>query len=349
MDYKILYIEDLQPQSIEDDLKRQGYNVTTNNADDFDELLNTLNQDFDAYVLDFRLTANRGRLDAPAIAQAIRTKGNNHKDTPIILISNEDKLKEFDKDLTSQDLFDFAVSKTIFRNKVDKYSKRINSFIEAYKTIKNTKLEGILGITQEEINICVDYRLLEKMNSEKIKDDIHATCRFVNISLIRGIGILIGSDVLSARLGVNKESNDWERLLELLNPYKYKGILSDSYDRWWSEKILTWWSSIADGVSLRRTDSKKRVEILNKKLNLDLTPLSHLPHANSTCFWTICMETKKALDPNEGFIINKKEYFPWQEMEYLSLHSALEQSGYRQFLSPSDRAEIRKVETDGTF
>jgi CheY-like chemotaxis protein len=191
MEYKILYVEDLVAYSIEDNLKRQRYNVTTNDADNFEELLNVLNQDFDAYVLDFRLTANKGRLDAPAIAQAIRTQGNNHKDTPIILISNEDKLKEFDKDLTSQNLFDFTISKTIFRDKIEKYSKRINSFIEAYRTIKNAngQLNAILGITSEEIDAFIDYRLLEKINSEKIKDDIYANCRFINISLIRGIGI----------------------------------------------------------------------------------------------------------------------------------------------------------------
>ena len=351
MEYKILYVEDLVAHSLEDNLKRQGYNVTTNDADNFEGLLNALNQNFDAYVLDFRLTANKGRLDAPAIAQAIRTQGNNHKDTPIILISNEDKLKEFDKDLTSQDLFDFAISKTIFRDKVEKYSKRINSFIEAYKTIKNAncQLDVILKVTPEEIGTFIDYRLLDKINSEKIKDDIYANCRFINVSLIRGIGILIGSDVLSARLGVDKESKDWEKLLEVLRPYKYNGILSDSYDRWWSEKILTWWSSIVDDVSLRRTTAEKRVGILKEKLNLDLTPLSTLQLANSTYFWTICMETKKALDPNEGFIINKKEYFPWQEMEYLSLYGALEQSDYRKFLSPTDRNEIRNIETHGAL
>jgi CheY-like chemotaxis protein len=351
MEYKILYVEDLVAHSIEDNLKRQGYNVITNDAESLEELLNALNQDFDAYVLDFRLTANRGRLDAPAIAQAIRTKGNNHKDTPIVLISNEDKLKEFDKDLTSQDLFDFAISKTIFRKEADKYSKRINSFIEAYKTIKNAngQLDTILGITPEEVDSFIDYRLLEKINSEKIKDDIYANCRFVNISLIRGIGVLIGNDVLSARLGVDKESKDWEKLLDILEPYKYKGVLSEAYDRWWSEKILIWWSNFSDNISLRRTTAEKRVKILKEKLGLDLIPLSPLQHANSTCFWTICMETKKGLDPNEGFIINKKEYFPWQEMEYLSLCGALEQSDYRKFLSPTDRAEIRNLEIHGAL
>jgi hypothetical protein len=137
MAYKILYVEDQVALSIEDDLKRLEYDVTSNNADSFDELFDLIIQDFDAYIFDFRLTANKGRLDAPAIAQAMRTKGANYKVAPIFLISYEDNLKEFDKDLTSQDLFDFAVSKTDFRGNLPKYLSRINSFIIAYKKISD--------------------------------------------------------------------------------------------------------------------------------------------------------------------------------------------------------------------
>lgn len=61
------------------------------------------------------------------------------------------------------------------------------------------------------------------------------------------------------------------------------------------------------------------------------------------------METKLGLDPNEGYIINKKEYAPWQEMEYISLYAALEQSKYRAFLSPSDKLEILDIEKNGSF
>lgn len=350
MAYKILHVEDQVSLSIEDDLKRLGYDVTSNNADDFDELINCINDDFDAYIFDFRLTANKGRLDAPSIAQTIRTKGINYKATPIFLISNEDKLKEFDKDLTSQDLFDFAVSKKDFRNDLLKYSSRIDSFITSYKKILEAQFElnEILSIFKSKFNL-LDYRLIEKLQSEKIKDEVFAYCRFINTSLIRCIGPLIGCDVLSARLGVSKKSKDWEKLLELFEKYKYKGILSDVYLRWWSEEILEWWNNNFEGKSLRRINSKERVNLLSGKFDLDLESIDPIQHANSSCFWTICMETKYPLDPSEGYIIDKKEIAPWQEMEYLSLKAALEQSDYRKYLSPTDRSEIREIEKNGTF
>lgn len=351
MAYRILYIEDQIAASIEEDLRNIGYNVTTNNADEFNGLLDAINEDFDAYIFDYRLTANKGRLDAPALASTMRTKGVNYKIAPIILISYEDNLMEFDKDLTSQDLFDFAISKKEFRSDMQKYSLRINSFIMAYKCIIANEfgLDSIISKSTEKINQLIDYRLIEKLQTDKIKDDVYAYCRFINYSLIRGIGPLIGKDILSARLGVSKESKDWGRLIEALKEYQYKGILSDVYKRWWMEEILEWWSKLSEGKPLRRLSSKERVEILGTFLGIELSPIEPIKHSSSTYFWTICMETKEALDPSEGYIIDKKEISPWQEPEYLSLNSALEQSKYRGFLSPVDKEEIRNIEKNGTL
>lgn len=351
MAYKILYIEDQIAASIEDDLKKLGYDVKSNDADKFDELIDAINDDFDAYILDYRLTANKGRLDAPALAQTMRTKGNNYKAVPIFLISYEDNLREFDKDLTSQDLFDFAVSKKEFRQNLSKYSSRINSFILAYKCISESgfDLKTILAKSSDEIDKLIDYRLIEKLGSDKIKGDKYAYCRFINISLIRCVGPLIGIDILSARLGVSKESRDWGKLLDLLEKFKYHGILSDVYNRWWMEEISNWWSELAEGKSLRRLNSKERVGILSSTLNLNLDPIEPITYSKSTNFWTICSETDQALDPSEGYIIDKKELAPWQEMEYLSLYAALEQSRLRKYLSPIDREEIRNIEKNGAF
>jgi hypothetical protein len=330
------------------DLEIQGYEVKTDNSEDLNILLDKVNEGFDAYLFDFRLTANKGRLDAPSIAQAMRTKGKNYKESPIFLISDEGKLKEFNKDLSSQDLFDFAVSKTNFRKDIEKYSKRINSFISAYKEIKENKFQmnKILGLSSSEIEKLIDYRLLEITKNEKIKNDVFAYCRFLNITLIRGIGPLIGEEILSARLGVKKESNDWPTLLEILKDYRYKGILSDVYSRWWMQLVLDWWNKEFQGESLRRNNSLERVTLLKNKFNLDLQPIDPIEYAVSSNFWTICKDSKNALDPIDGYIINSRVIEPWHELEYLSLKSALEHTKSRDFLSPNDKAEIRKIEKD---
>ena len=105
--YKLLYIEDQPADSIKDDLSRQGFLVDVDNADDFQSAISKIGaSNFDAYLMDFRLTANKGIVDAPTYASTIRTFGRNHKNKPIVLISNERNLSEFENDFTSQDLFD---------------------------------------------------------------------------------------------------------------------------------------------------------------------------------------------------------------------------------------------------
>ena len=345
--YRILYIEDQVAESMRDDLQRQGYLVELHNTDDFISLFETINKEFDAYLLDFRLTVHKGLLDAPAIASSIRTDGIHHKDTPIVLISNERNLPVLDKDLTSQDLFDFAVSKEKFRADLRKYSNRINSFINAYRCIKEShfKLNLILGLTDTECAELIDSRIVSKLEDDKIRDNVYAYCRFINTAFIRSIGPLIGVDVLAARLGVDPKSTDWEKLLEELNKYKYRGILADSYDRWWMDMILKWWSTISQGVSLRRTSASDRVNILRSHFGFNLKSLNH---SSNTNFWTICMITKMPLDPIEGYIIKKKDISEWQEMEYISLVGALENPDYQKFLSQIDRREIRKLGYNGT-
>ena len=356
MAYKILHLEDQLADSMKADLERFGYEIIVNTTDDFDDLFSTINNtQFDAFLFDFRLTDNKGRLDAPAIAQAIRTKGKNHQEAPIILISNESNLAEFDKDLTGQDLFDFTVSKPDFRNNLDKYTQRISSFIQAYSLIRKYEfdLSPILGINEKEKDTLLDYRLEEKSKSKRINDDAYAFCRLLNQSLIRAVSPLVGEDILAARLGVdihnpaNKDS--WKSVISILEEFKYKGILSGIYDRWWFERILDWWKTIEDKKSLRRLSAIERVSILNTKFELNLVPAAPIKHATSSSFWTICMEEKKPLDPIDGYVINKKNYAPWQEMEYLSLDGALEQSYLRDFLSPISKEEIRKIEKDGTL
>ncbi len=134
MAYNILYIDDLETKSREEDIKNLGYEVrlynpTSNLSDLFLELEEFKN--VKATVLDYRLTkgSNNACFDAPTIAQTLRTK---HKEDlqgfPMVLMSNETiKVAEFDKDLTSQDLFDFVLTKEEFSNDMPNFKKKLDS------------------------------------------------------------------------------------------------------------------------------------------------------------------------------------------------------------------------------
>lgn len=348
MKYRITYIEDQPAHSIANDLGRFGFDVIVDNADNFDRTLSIMMNETDAYLMDFRLTANKGNVDAPTFASTLRTFGQNHKSNPIILISTEENLPAFDNDFTSQDLFDFVVGKKKFRENINKYSKRIVSLIESYKLIEVEcfDINKVLGI---EFHNIADYRLIEKLNSAKAKEDIYAFCRIIYYSLIRSIGILVGREVLAARFGIDKSCADFDLFLEKISSCKYSGILSSSYERWWSHEVIEFWNSIAGNKSLRRTNAKERVEIINQALDLELVPAKPLKHATSTNFWTICTVTHEPLDPNEGYVYSKKELEVWQEEEYISLYAVLEYPDNKVYLSPIDRSEIFELSKNVTL
>lgn len=348
MAYKILYIDDLETQSREKDIENLGYGVklynpTSNISDLFTEL-----EDFkvvSASVLDYRLTkgANNACFDAPTIAQTLRTKHKEDlQDFPLVLMSNENiKIDEYDKDLTSQDLFDFVLTKQEFSDDMPNFKKKLDSFIKSYETIKLNKfdLNKILDLNAES-----NLHSRVKSNTLKIGNNIFMLSNFLYYEVVRPIGMLIGEDVLSARLGVSKESNDWNKLLEIIKSSFYTGIFSDYHNRWWMEKVNKWWSeTITSETTLRRLNAVERVALLKTKLNLDLIPLEKTKHSVSSNFWTICKYSKEPLDPFDGIEL-LKEHHPWQEKEYISIDSALiKMDDYKDIISTIDKKVIREL------
>ena len=54
---KILYIDDQGTDSLKLDLEKYGFDVDTSDASEFNSTLAKINEDFDAYVMDFELSA----------------------------------------------------------------------------------------------------------------------------------------------------------------------------------------------------------------------------------------------------------------------------------------------------
>ncbi|WP_129367300.1 hypothetical protein [Lutibacter sp. HS1-25] len=348
MAYKILYIDDLETKSREKDIENLGYEVKLYNpTSDISDLFKELDAKTKACVLDYRLTKgeNNACFDAPTIAQTLRTKHKNDlKDFPLILMSNEGiKVKEFDKDLTSQDLFDFVLTKQEFSNDKSNFKKKLDSFVKSYEIIIQHKFDLNKIIAFDE-NFTLHSRI--KSDALTINKNLFSLSSFIYYDVVRPIGILIGEDVLSARLGVSKESEDWNKLLEIINSSIYAGAFSDYLKRWWMDKINKWWSeTISSEVSLRRLNADERVELLKSKLGLkNLTPLTKTKHSLSSNFWTICKDSREPLDPFDGIELIK-DYLPWQEKEYLSIESALagKMDEYKNQISEIDKKAVREL------
>lgn len=336
---RVLYIEDQSGETIIDNLERIGVEVVINSADQFNDTVAEIQNDYDAYLMDYRLTANKGLVDAPTYATAMR--GGIAKEHPIILISNDKNLAEFKKDFTSQDLFDIVINKTNFNDNIIKYCHRITDLVDAYKVIKssNFNIDTTLGLDSHDE---LDFRLIDKLQHYAESNNTYGFCRTIYYSLVRGCGYLIGIDMIAARFGIDKECKDFHKFLEILNPCKYTGIMSKSYERWWAHKVIEKWNEFSS-LSLRRLEAAKRVEILNEKFGLQLIPAKALKLSNSTTFWTICSLYKHPLDPAEGYQYHLKDIDVWQEPEYISLLAALEYPDLQNKISRMDQKEIREI------
>ncbi|MCX2838381.1 hypothetical protein OQ279_09470 [Salinimicrobium sp. MT39] len=347
MAYKILYIDDLETESRLSDIRNLGYVADLfNPTSDLTDLFGALETDTRACVLDYRLTKgiNNACFDAPTIAQTLRTKHKNDlKDFPLILMSNETiKVQEFDKDLTSQDLFDFVLTKEEFSRDKQRFREKLDAFINSYETIVKYKfdLKKIIGFDD---NYILHSRI--KSDAAAISKNLYTLSSFIYYDIVRPIGIMIGEDVLSARLGVSKESGDWKKLLEIIDSSIYEGVFSEYLTRWWMDKIIKWWNDeISPGVSLRSLNAEERVELLKSKTGLkELVPLTKTKHSLSSSFWTICKHSGQPLDPFDGIEL-LKTYLPWKDKEYISIDSALEKmDDYKLLISKIDKKAIRDI------
>jgi hypothetical protein len=347
MAYKLLYIEDLHPESIISDLNSQGIKVVPLNPSKFEDVFEIIVKgDYNAILIDFRLTSGTGKavFDAPTVAQTQRTKNSTegiHK--PIFLISTEKNISAYYKDFTSNDLFDLSISKEVFQKDLTKYCQIFISFIDAYSTIEKSKFKLVdILKTNEALYSNLDYRIEESLNNHLFKSNTYKISKFIYKNIIKSIGVLIGEDVLAARLGVSIKSEGWENLKKIFDDASYKGIYSVPYNRWWAIEVERICLERLGINSLRRLKANQRIELLNKAGLNNLLPIDKLEFTESTNYWTICKHFKVPLDPIDGLELFQREIIPWQEKQYISMLAALRSSDYLEDVKAPDKKRFKE-------
>ena len=305
---------------------------------------------YDGVILDLRLDGNTEidvKFTASGLAQELRNRSAANegiKDVPIILCSTDKKIREYyNRDHTSHDLFDYRFVKDASPN-WEKIASKLQSLANGYEEIKKCKgnLNDILG---RDINP-IDSRVLGKFIDKDSDFPIHEYSQHFLKEVIRKPGPLIQKKLFAARLGIDIEnSSDWSNLLDkFFSDEKYKGVFSDSWDRWWMDLIQIKFKSLT-GKRLASLNAEQKVQflILATKLKY-LVAAKPIQKSVSTNFWTICEHFKKPLDPLEGFKIHyTKEPKPWQDQMYLSFEAASERLGLKDGLKVHSD-EIERLE-----
>jgi hypothetical protein len=330
---KYLYIDDETNDTINSftsGLKDENLIIEYKHVDEInpkDFFINNL-KNYDGLLLDLRTDefSKNSNFTGSVWGQHVRDLSTdsklNVKDVPIVLFSTDDKLRAtYFKDLTSNNIFDRFLTKG---NSPDNAKIKLISLANGYQEISKEKnFNKLLKI--DTVNL--DPRIFSRFEGG---EDIptHEYAQMILKDLIYAKGVLINEKYLASRLGIDKDiSADWNKIKEIFDCVKYKGVFSDGWDRWWMFGVDKLFNNIS-GTFLTYLDAKERVAIIKEKLDLEeLSFPEPIDKNESYDYWTVCKALKKPLDPHEAFkVYTRSEPKPWQEYEYISLSAWLEKS-----------------------
>lgn len=274
------------------------------------------------------------------VAQEIRTRANDeqawlHWTYPVILLSMQERLERFYKpDSTGHDLFDAIYAKEEVSSKSEQVARELISLVDGYVTLRQAGRQGqsaetrlLLLLGENVSSQRLDPRVQERLLGGASFHPCHVDAQFIMQKLLLRPGLLIGEELLAARLGVDlQKSKDWSLLREKLGTLRYRGIFHAGWERWWARDLEAWWRQLPSHPrALSMLEAGERVDVLRKDLGLEgLEAAEPIQPSYSTRFWTICSETKRPLDRADAVRIAEPEPEPWQEPRYLSLNEALQ-------------------------
>ncbi len=332
MAIKYLYIDDETKAKVEGinkllNASPKQLEVKHEQPNTWNEQVNTLigeqylNQ-YDGLLLDLKLEFSKGEENnvkyyGSDLAQTIRTavKAGQIKDLPILLCSTDDKLRGF-FDRTSIDLFDKRYNKHKELSLPNTILEFV-SFAEAYQLLNaGVPLKDLLGASDY-----LETDLVAIQSTYNTFATSHEKAIFLFYQIIQKTGLLIDEDLLAIRLGVDKEkSADWPVLLEQLSKlFKYNGVLSTAFDRWWQKDLLFWWKEqFKKGIKI--TSAKDRTEQLKTFFKLkELTPLELPEHHKYNTFWYKCKLSNYPLESADGLRTLEQPKYVWHEPSYISM------------------------------
>lgn len=313
----------------------------------------------DGLMLDLRLDQSVGDngesadYRAGALAQQIRTLATEKKISafPIFLWSIDAKLsKSFNKDNTSQMLFDMVILKGELPDNASLVEKRLASVAKAYKDIaaslkKSNSFFDLLQLPEAD-RCLMNPRIGEEFAQGPKSFPVHVYASYILNEIILMAGPLIDESLLCARLGLDSNQSSLSGLFENLDAKcQYEGPFGDAWKRWWWPLVEKWWLSLDEhGKPMTSLPAPDRVDVLKKKLKLKGL-VAAKPYANGygQYFSTVCQALEFPLDPIDGFVIASSGMKPWQDKCYLSREAALNRSKYnvRVELDPFEKERLQ--------
>lgn len=313
--------------------------------------------DYDAIIMDQKLTGTKRTIpyQGTTIIQEMRTRmvksNSGMSPKPIVLWSVAKNITSYHDDKSSHNLTDAVWRKDDFGSKVEYANEcieELKDLVNGYQILNEIKsnsatknyLDSIFSLHESDIGILPNQFTVFFENKSNRKP--HIISQFIINSVLRFNGPLINKSTLLARLGVSNKSKNIDQLLNKVDYCKYRGIYSQTNNRWWTQLIYNWWISNIDNRHPSSFSAAERVSLLQKALKVNLDHAAISEGHSSNYFWNSCPFTDVPLDPIDSFKIIFPDKREWQDDIYISYNAAknrnYKDSGYA--LDPLDKIRL---------
>lgn len=311
-------------------------------------------------LMDVDLSAAPGENGTgPGIAQDIRVKQKARaiSEFPVVRFAAIAPVeKNLKGDPASDDLFDLKIQKEALTKEGGWVVEQLHGLLEIYSALAEESPDESTFLKFLDISPDRWARVGHVGLQSRVLTGLQAAPHVAAGSLLRDFllpaGLLIGEDLLAIRLGIDarQSAEEWFALRESL-PFRYTGVASSRFVRWWARDLETWWLEAFKGVSpLASLTSVERVNVLTGgQAAKKLTPLT-LPNGSAGSKpWRLCSlvaerEPKELLpiDPLESVRFMPRTDLPaWVDPQYAALGPALqERNDFR--LNQSDLSRLSK-------
>ena len=289
------------------------------------ELLKSNWNQTDGFLLDLKLNGtgpNNTKFSATSLAQWIRSyaveEDKPHK--PIVLLSNDLQCAHYTDDVTSHDLFDIVIERTVDLP-WEPFAIQLDILAETYCSLNADKEKNLHNIFQKDF---IDSSVT--MLAPFVKSDSFNVSRFAMFvlhDLFEHSGCLIDESVLAARLGIDKvkSGKEWEKFRDIhFSSVQYTGVFAQLKRLYWNKEAINIFKKMTGGKSPASMTGPQRVEAIKAAVSEAQNLVAYLPegHCKSVYYWTVDEVTKKPLDASEGYIIQEENGLKaWQEPRYV--------------------------------
>jgi hypothetical protein len=281
------------------------------------------------------------RGSGPGIAQDLRVKqrAGEIAEYPIVRFAARAPVERNVKgDPGSDDLFDLKILKEELAQDVAAAQLRLIGLEAVYAGLaaRNPAAPNVLNEL-----LGLDDATLGRWSHEAFHDRLLSALQIATHvaagAFMRGFltptGLLVSDSVLSYRLGVDARASGrrWEDLLQQL-PFRYMGIASDYYRRWWARGLEDWWlDTVKSDRPLVSLPIRDRVQMLSNSFG-GLVALTMPAGSAGDKPWRLCALSLEAdppvfipVDPTESVRFTPRADAPaWTDPTHVSLRLALQ-------------------------